>query len=30
LRVDFTPVQSLANYDIYRRRPGGACTDSGL
>ena len=30
LRADFTPVQSLANYDIYRRSSGGACTDSGL
>jgi hypothetical protein len=30
LRVDFTPVQSLANYDIYRRSWGGACTNSGL
>ena len=29
LRFDFTPVQSLANYDIYRRNSGGACADSG-
>jgi hypothetical protein len=29
LRADFTPVQSLANYDIYRRNSGGACADSG-
>jgi hypothetical protein len=29
LRADFSPVQSLANYDIYRRNTGGACTDSG-
>ncbi len=29
LRVDFTPVQSLANYEIYRRNSGVACADSG-
>ena len=29
LRLDFTPFQSLANYDIYRRISAGACTDSG-
>lgn len=29
LRADFSPVQSLANYDIYRRNSGGACADSG-
>jgi len=25
LRVDFSPFQTLANYDIYRRNSGGAC-----
>jgi hypothetical protein len=30
LRADFAPVQSLANYDIYRRSSGGACRDSRL
>ncbi|HTC63469.1 MAG TPA: hypothetical protein VK709_11550 [Candidatus Saccharimonadales bacterium] len=28
LRVDFTPFQSLANYEIYRRSSGGACAAS--
>ncbi len=27
LRGDFSPVQSLANYDIYRRNSGGACDE---
>ncbi|HEX3377196.1 MAG TPA: hypothetical protein VHS29_10075 [Candidatus Acidoferrales bacterium] len=29
LRADFTPFQSLANYDVYRRSSSGACVDSG-
>jgi hypothetical protein len=29
LRFDFKPVQSLANYDIYRRTSSGICMDSG-
>jgi hypothetical protein len=28
LREDFAPVQSLANYDIYRRNAAGACPDA--
>jgi hypothetical protein len=27
LRSDFTPVQNLANYDIYRRKPSSGCPD---
>jgi hypothetical protein len=27
LRVDFAPVQSLANYDVYRREPYANCAD---
>jgi len=29
LRSDFSVVQSLDNYEIYRRNSGGACADSG-
>jgi hypothetical protein len=28
LRGDFAPVQSLANYDIYRRNAGSGCPDA--
>jgi hypothetical protein len=28
LRGDFSPVQSLANYDVYRRNAGSSCPDA--
>ena len=28
LRTDFAPVQTLANYDVYRRNSSGACPDA--
>jgi len=28
LRADFAPVQSLANYDIYRSNAGSGCPDA--
>jgi hypothetical protein len=29
LHEDFAPIQSLANYEIYRRNAGSACVDGG-
>jgi len=30
LRTDFAPVRSLANYDIYRRKPFSGCSESSV